>query len=304
MLAIIVPSYNHERYIGLCLQATLHTSQLERRVIVIDDGSSDGSCALVRRFKQEHQLPDSALLLIEKPNAGIVSSLNIGLALADCEFFYVVASDDIPVLDGLQQAVQQLQAHPAAQFLLGGGCNFFEDGQETPLYGPRMRPFFQRQRLGGDEELFLDFPHPLMLQATVFRTDALRSVGGWDADVVLDDYPMFIKLLRRYPRIGVDFRVDLDLPLVRYRHHGSNSHRNMLRQFCIMRQAVDSLLPLPQRRRIAALAVARFFAGALQAGQLHNGVRMLRQLGVRGSLWMLAGVARLVYRKFKRKLLA
>ena len=139
-LTIIIPSYNHEKYILACLSAVNSINIKSKRIIVIDDESTDGTVQVVKNFILNI---NNDVEIICKKNSGIVHSLNLGLKKADSEFFYMVASDDVPNAEGIETAVNYLSSNMYCHFYIGGGSNFFEDGSpDTAIYGPRHKIFF------------------------------------------------------------------------------------------------------------------------------------------------------------------
>ena len=74
-LSIIIPVYNNENYLRPALQSVLAQTYPDFEVLVIDDGSTDGSLAICREFAQK----DDRLRVIQKENGGVSSARNRGL---------------------------------------------------------------------------------------------------------------------------------------------------------------------------------------------------------------------------------
>lgn len=271
MLTVLVPSYNHEHYIKECLDAVCKMDVSGLSIIVIDDGSKDCTAAKAREVLSGY--PDLDAQVIEKANAGLVSSLNLGLGMVRTEYFYLIASDDIPDAEGIKRCIEALKAQVSAQFCVGGAVNFFENGDpSTPVYRSQHHRFFELAIQARNVEMFTNFPSPVLLQSTVFRTDALRAIGGWDPDLVWDDYPTFVKLLGAYPVQGVDFLYRPDLTVARYRHHGSNTYQNIAKQFFMFHQAITLLAPDSLKEKVLAKGAAYYILIGLRARNF-SGVR-------------------------------
>jgi cellulose synthase/poly-beta-1,6-N-acetylglucosamine synthase-like glycosyltransferase len=243
MLTILIPSYNHENYVLDCLNAACKIDVAGKKIIVIDDGSTDGTEERLRQFILERNKDD--IRLVCKKNSGLVSSLNIGLSLVDTEYFYLVASDDIPVSQGILQCVKALQENPSLQFCIGGGVNFSKvwGARTTPIYGKKHEIFFKMKKYRRSREIFLNYPSPILLQSTVFRIEALQKIGGWDQNLIWDDYPTFVKLLEKFPQEGKDFIYRPEFCVVEYRHHGTNTYKNLAKQFSMIKQGFETLAP-------------------------------------------------------------
>lgn len=237
MLTIVIPSYNHSQYIRDCLSAAIKCEN--SCTLVIDDGSTDDTIAVVEAFIEEHNQHD--ISLIAKSNEGLITSLNMGLAATATEYFYIVASDDIPNSKGIAQCIDYLEINQNAKFCIGGADAFYDDKPKHlfNVYGLSQDLFLRlppRQRF---KQALFNYPVPLLLQSTVFRTSALKELGGWNTRLMLDDYPMFVKLLLAYPDFGTSFTYLPEIPVVKYRQHQTNSFRNIPRQYHMVSQTIQ-----------------------------------------------------------------
>ena len=90
MVSIVVPVYNVERYLEECLESILSQSLEDIEVIVVNDGSTDGSAAIADSYEEK----DSRVRVIHKPNSGYGHTMNTGFRAARGEYIGVVESDD------------------------------------------------------------------------------------------------------------------------------------------------------------------------------------------------------------------
>ena len=299
MLTVIVPAYNHEDFIIECLESLIKIKLPAFKVIVIDDGSVDSTAEKVSRFIEVH--PWVPVELVTKKNAGLVSSLNLGLEMSAEGYIYFVASDDIPCPEGLVSCIEALDSDLSLNFCVGGGVNFFEeDGRpETPIYGAAQNNFFKMKSSDREAEMFLRYPSPILLQSTVFRVTALKTIGGWDSKFTLDDFPTFVKLLSMYPECDQDFLFKPEINVVRYRQHGSNSYKNMLRHFKIVRQSLIALAPAYLKPRALGTAVGFYTLVALKRLDIRTALSILFSSGVKAFGYALMTMASLICAKAK-----
>ncbi len=89
-VSIVVPVYNVERYVGECLESILNQSLQDLEIIVVNDGSTDGSKAIC----DEYATKDERVRVIDKPNSGYGHTMNTGFAAARGEYIGIVESDD------------------------------------------------------------------------------------------------------------------------------------------------------------------------------------------------------------------
>ena len=286
MITILIPSYNHEAYVLECLKAsvTIHIPRL--KVLVIDDGSTDETAHVVEKFIADYQ-GSADVKLIKKNNGGLISSLNMGLSLADTEFFYLVASDDVPDPKGIESSVKILQASPRAKFVIGGAQYFEGENNLNDVYGEKHAKFLTSSSKERVSKLFLDYPQPLLLQSVVFRASVLRDVDGWDPDIILDDYQMFVKLFLLGLESENDFKFRPSLNNVYYRMHGSNSYRNTVRQYSMVREVLIKFCPDEGLSRAIGKVAAYHFLIGIRMLELHTCFRIGVKVSGRQWAWFL-----------------
>ncbi len=90
MLSIIVPVYNVEKYLEECLDSLLKL-RIDKEIIVINDGSKDGSLELLKKY--ENMNLDN-FLLINKENEGLSEARNVGMRAANGKYIFFIDSDD------------------------------------------------------------------------------------------------------------------------------------------------------------------------------------------------------------------
>lgn len=91
MISIIVPIYNIERYLKPCIESILNSTYKDFELILVDDGSTDGSGEICDRYAER----DSRIKVIHKPNGGISDARNAGLNAAKGEYIQFVDGDDV-----------------------------------------------------------------------------------------------------------------------------------------------------------------------------------------------------------------
>lgn len=89
-VSVLVPICNVERYLEECLDSLVAQSFTDFEVLCINDGSTDGSLAIIHRFMEA----DARFRVIDKPNSGYGASMNMGLANAIGEYIAILESDD------------------------------------------------------------------------------------------------------------------------------------------------------------------------------------------------------------------
>ncbi len=191
LVTIIIPAYNHERFVQLALDSTLNSSLADVELIVCDDGSSDSTPDIVARWGEvnAHQFARFVFTRHEK-NLGLSVTMNELIAASQGEIICSIGSDDIFLPGGLARINTVMLEHPEWQ-------GAFFDGQalspEGAIYCDSMlkASSLDLARLASHdiaEELFYYWQEPANLIA--WRRAAFLVHGGefeYDSTVFCED---------------------------------------------------------------------------------------------------------------------
>ncbi|GAB4501287.1 MAG: hypothetical protein Fur0035_08290 [Anaerolineales bacterium] len=106
--SVIIPSYNHAKYIKTAIESVLSQSLGDLELIVIDDGSSDNSLEIISQFT------DPRLRLFRQPNQGAHEAINRGIRVAAGTYISILNSDDVYETSRLQKIKECFVANPNA----------------------------------------------------------------------------------------------------------------------------------------------------------------------------------------------
>lgn len=126
-LSVIIPAYNAEAYLPQCLDSILAQEHQDCEVIVVDDGSTDGTAALLERY------PD--VKTIHQANRGMSTARNRGLDEARGEYILFVDSDDL-LTDG---ALEALVAELSGEDIIAFNAKKLHDATGEQTYHPTIR---------------------------------------------------------------------------------------------------------------------------------------------------------------------
>jgi glycosyltransferase involved in cell wall biosynthesis len=121
-ISVIIPVYNGERYITQAIDSVLAQGHPDLEVVVVDDGSTDGTAALVRAYR-------GRVVYVFQHNAGSSVARNNGCRLATGEFLAFLDADDLWVEDKLARQLQSFAGDPSLD-LVWGRVREFRDGEE------------------------------------------------------------------------------------------------------------------------------------------------------------------------------
>ena len=212
-VSVVVPLYNHGRYVINTLESVFQQSVCPREVIVVDDGSSDQSFDLVRKKFGDQK----NLVLWSKPNAGAHHTINAGIYRATSSNVAILNSDDIYEHERLQTCLELLKNNKEAEMVCTGLT--FIDGS-----GRKIRNDWYKQALDyylthGNLALSLINGNFLMTTSNfVIRRSAFEKYGYFGNFRYAHDLAFLLRMLAQEGKIHVDSR-----PLLQYRIHNSNT---------------------------------------------------------------------------------
>ena len=126
-LSIIIPVYNLELYIRRCLNSVIEQTYKELEIIVVNDGSKDGSLKIL----EEYASKDSRVKVIDKENGGVTSCRRVGLEQAQGEYVFFLDGDDWLENETLDRLYSCAKAKNAEIVL--GNVYFSSDTKDEPV---------------------------------------------------------------------------------------------------------------------------------------------------------------------------
>ena len=116
MISIIIPLYNKEKYIKKCIESVLLQSITDFEIVIVDDGSTDNSIAIIKSFKNER------IHIIRQRNQGPSKARNTGLKNASGEWILFLDADDILIPGSLETFIKLIHKYPNDKCF---ACNFY-----------------------------------------------------------------------------------------------------------------------------------------------------------------------------------
>lgn len=202
LVTVILPSYNHARFVEQSIRSVIEQTYGNIHLIVVDDGSTDGSRTLIRALAEKYSFE-----FVEQKNIGLVETLNRAKRRVRGKYVALTASDDYWHLEKTARQVQFLEANPGYA-LVHSRIRYVDEhsmeGREIrePCFSGRIFP-----------QLLLGEFHVHGLSALV-RADVFSEFEY--GRFYIDDLYMWLKIAERYP-IGY-----LDESLAYYRRHDNH----------------------------------------------------------------------------------
>lgn len=213
VVSIIVPAYQAEGWLHDCINSVLNQTFTNWELIVVNDGSTDATGAIVIHYEQQ----DKRIRHLFQENGRQAKARNTGIKASSGAYIAFLDADDLWTPDKLQQSLELLHE---------SGCdmvctNAWEWDGESPLSACRTKSTEDAIYSGKNAELLFTTGNRIALLTAVVKRDALLSVGAFDEDLLLssaEDYDLWIRLIKA----GYKIRSVSDCTAI-YRLHASSA---------------------------------------------------------------------------------
>ncbi len=182
-ISIIMPAYNSERFIADAIRSLLSQTGVSVEVIVVSDGSTDGTERIVTTLAAE----DARIRFLGEPHRGVAVARNVGLAAVKADFITFLDSDDLCAPGRLQLQVRRLLANDSIDAVIGDMVLFDIAGADG-VPAPNARTI----RLTGASLTTVLFRRRILLkigfcdEAFPYGEDIDLLLRMWESRAVLD----------------------------------------------------------------------------------------------------------------------
>lgn len=201
LISVLIPVYNDEKYISLCFDSILSQTYTNLDILIIDDGSSDGSACICDNYAEK----DKRIRVIHKKNEGQAVARNLAINLANGEYLIFVDSDDVitpSYVEALYDLIKKYDCKIAVSCL-----KTFKDGEEpiiddskyveecfTPLHAVELMNY---------QEKFDTWPVCKLYHKSIFASGLRYPIG-----LIFEDFALTYLLLLESDKVAYCNRVD------------------------------------------------------------------------------------------------
>ncbi len=268
LVSVVIPSYNGARFLPETLRGVLQQTHPKVEVIVVDDGSTDDTPAVVAAFGGD-------VTYVRQENSGVSAARNRGIGLAKGEYIAFLDADDVWLPRKLECQLSCIADSTRIGIV---GCAYHITDEKLQIQctiSPQSCTLCDLLLLRGNGGLF---------GSTILAPKAvLNELGGFDERLSTSaDWDLATRIANRYV-VAVTPE-----PLVYYRQHGGNMHQGIRRteedMLLVLRKAFQEHLPssVAQLRRRAYGNLYRMLAGSYWHGA--NPLHAMR-CGIKSFLW-------------------
>lgn len=184
-LSVVLPVYNGAAYLAEAVESILAQEEADLELIIINDGSTDDSQAVIDRFT------DQRIRSYQQKNQGLAATLNRGIELAKGDYIARHDQDDLAHPARLRRQLAFLEAHPDYG-LIGTWASVLEEN------GPTYR-YLRHPTDNGSLHFSLLFNNPFVHSSVMFRPSVVAQAGGYSTDPKRqppEDYELWSRLGR------------------------------------------------------------------------------------------------------------
>lgn len=198
LVSIIIPAYNAAKYLRESVQSALAQTYREREIIIVDDGSTDGTSQILAEY-------GDAIRVVRQTNQGSAAACNAGVAIAQGEWVAFLDADDVWLPEKLARQIE----HCGNTAISHTDSICFGDALPTEIRRSSFEPPYSGRVL--KELLTRNF---ITKSTVLMRRQVFLDLGGFDRSyIAVEDWPFFLKVCAEY-ELGY-----LPEAVVRYRVH-------------------------------------------------------------------------------------
>jgi glycosyltransferase involved in cell wall biosynthesis len=221
VVSVIIPVYNAADYVGQTIDSVLRQTYTSVEIIVVDDGSTDGSRQILEGYGDK-------ITYIYQENQGVSTARNTGLKHARGDYVLFLDADDVITPDKINAQGILMRADPELAIVHSGWWTTDEQGNVTDI----QQPWYPAPVL--DMKTWL-FWKPVFPGAMLFRKSAVEEAEGFDPELAhAEDVDLVFRIMAK----GYKARW-LKIPTVFYRQHGRNAVNDTLNQAQGIRTVLD-----------------------------------------------------------------
>ncbi len=195
LVSIIILAYNHEKYIGDCLESFIAQSYKNLEMMIIDDCSEDKTYSIIESYKEKMEAVfNSVKIQRNMQNLGAVKSLNSMLKIAQGVYVKYFDGDDMILENSLEIMVDTLQKNSQIAMVHGNVC-FCSQDEHYPLKNYKINTEKKQtdDRVDCNFQTLLEYDY-ILSPTVLFRNEIIKKIGVFDEKIVAADWDYWLRI--------------------------------------------------------------------------------------------------------------
>lgn len=202
LISVIMPCYNHEKYVEQSIQSVMDQPFQNIELIVIDDGSRDKTPEIIRKLADRYGF----YYELQEVNKGICHTLNKAISHARGRYIKFLASDDFLHDQSIQEFVNHMENNPRIDACFGDLVEVDKDGNYVRLLKSGVSKLFQnRFQVNSIVNVSADMAiqvSPMVGTAYIIKKSVLGEFGKFDETQIVEDWDLFLFLVCHSKKIS------------------------------------------------------------------------------------------------------
>ena len=216
-ISVVMPLYNKEAEVERALRSVIEQSLAPGEIIVVDDGSTDGSRAIVERIIAEY--PEAGIRLITQQNSGVSAARNRGIAEAKGDYIALLDADDAWLTGYIAEVCRLMEYYPEAD-AYSTAFDIVSGTKRVAASTPTTEGYIDIT------EEALQHRYPIIPSTATLRREAVLRAGGFPEGMRIgEDQWLWVKMVQQ----GAKFCFS-PMSLVRYSRTASNRSASIYRR--------------------------------------------------------------------------
>lgn len=217
VVSVIIPCFNHEKFIERTLNSVIADAYPHKEIIIINDGSKDNSDAVIQQWVSTHEKAET-IFYVNRPNKGICATINELVDMANGKYILPLASDDCLFGNTISQRVKILEERPEKFVLLNDA--YVVDDDDNIIMQSSSADYWKadKSRYLNDDDILKECIKGIKIGGPVifYRKDIFKEIGKYPDDLAIEDWYFYQRAASLKRILFIDFKVAL------YRIHAGN----------------------------------------------------------------------------------
>lgn len=213
LVSVVIPCYNHEQFVQDSIQSVIDQTYENIELIVIDDGSNDSSVVKIEEMLDSCKKRFVRFEFRYRANIGLSATLNEALEWCKGKYFSAIASDDQMLKAKIAKQIVFLEGNRDSVAVFGGIQLIDEKNDKLDI--------ILSERSVYDFKDIIMHRHDLPAPTQMIRMDVIKKIGGYDIDLIIEDWYMWLKLSSKG---NISYMSEV---FCLYRIHDNNSSKNL-----------------------------------------------------------------------------
>lgn len=185
-VSVIIPTYNHQRYLSVAIDSAISQNIQPLEIIVIDDGSTDNTREIVKKYQR--------IQYHFQKNSGPSAARNHGARIATADYLIFLDSDDALLPDAIEKHIECISYSPGAAMVSATFVTIAPDGSTFKNSQPHPGPSSPNHYESLLERNYIGMPASALL-----NRKTLISIGGFDESLSgCEDYDLYLRITRNF----------------------------------------------------------------------------------------------------------